>query len=211
MAGGDVQIAIPNGGAPTSKTVIGQTAILPKAVNATFDGTGAATPFAPCLVITGKEGFELARIPGPTVAAGASAKVSWFPRVGGQAQASGGIDFDKDNEGGYLSVVTHNTVPFSPFVGMFLDDASGGGIHIEAANGGPVQILAHANAANVEIQAGHAGVIFLGEGATGLSVMNPGGGNRLLWTGGSVFLALPNAPGPSGSLWNNGGVVQVAP
>jgi hypothetical protein len=88
VAGGDVQIAIPNGEAPTTQTLTGTSSHVPKSVTASFDGTGAAGPFTPVLVIAGKEGRDVARIPAPAVAAGASAEVSWFPR-GRVAEAGG--------------------------------------------------------------------------------------------------------------------------
>lgn len=90
MADGDRQLAFTTGPVPTSVEVSGPDRVTPKSVNATFDGSGAGGPFLPCLIITGRTGLEVARIPAPQVAAGASAEVSWFPRVGG-GEGGGGI------------------------------------------------------------------------------------------------------------------------
>jgi hypothetical protein len=76
--------------------------------SAVFDGTSAAT-FIPCLSFYDSDGNLLARATAPVVAAGASAEVSWFPRVA-QAASGGGIDFDKDNEGGWLYVQTNAVI-----------------------------------------------------------------------------------------------------
>lgn len=76
----DDQVAIPNGPAPQTHTVTHLDGVIPKAVQATFDGSGAGGAFLPTLIIAGKEGREVARIPAPEVAAGATAEVSWFPR-----------------------------------------------------------------------------------------------------------------------------------
>jgi hypothetical protein len=51
-------------------------------VRADYNGAAAGGSFLPCLVILSATGDEVARIPvSTTVAAGASATVSWFPRV----------------------------------------------------------------------------------------------------------------------------------
>lgn len=64
--------------------------LIPRTVRAVFDGTGATTPFAPTLVILDPNGNEVGRFPTvSTVAAGASAEVTWFPFVGGGNASSG--------------------------------------------------------------------------------------------------------------------------
>ncbi len=54
-----------------------------KAVNADFDGSGAAAAYLPCVLIASDAGLVIARAcdQAVTVAAGASAEVSFFPRV----------------------------------------------------------------------------------------------------------------------------------
>ena len=84
----DVQIAGGIGAAPQSYTVPNATEIVPRVVNATFDGSGAAGSFLPTLEIVSDGGVVVARCPTATaVAAGASAEVSFFPN--GEQAASG--------------------------------------------------------------------------------------------------------------------------
>lgn len=76
----DVQIRGADGGAPQSYTVPNATEIVPKAVNATFDGSATAGSYVPTLEMVSDGGVVIARIPcATTVAAGGSAEVSWFP------------------------------------------------------------------------------------------------------------------------------------
>jgi hypothetical protein len=49
--------------------------------------------------------------------------------------SGGGIQFNKDNEGGYLDVTTNDPDPGSPAVGMRLSDTTSGGIAVEATSG----------------------------------------------------------------------------
>lgn len=70
--------------APATFTVPGNGQIRPKAVFAHFDGTGAAGSFQPALKVTSDAGKLVGIYPtSNTLAAGASADVSWFPEVGG--------------------------------------------------------------------------------------------------------------------------------
>lgn len=91
MATDDKQILVA-GTAPTPADFLipGNGQIQPKAVNAVFDGSGAASAFLPTLEIVSDAGVVVARCPAPSVAAGGSAEVSWFPRVGGGGSSSGG-------------------------------------------------------------------------------------------------------------------------
>ena len=90
MPSSDVQIRAPGTqAAPLDYTLSDAAQIVPKAVRATYDGTGAGSAFLPMLIITGPSGIEVARCPTSTsVAAGGTAEVSWFPRVGGGGAAS---------------------------------------------------------------------------------------------------------------------------
>ena len=76
----DVQIAGGIGAAPQSYTVPNATEIVPRVVNATFDGSGAAGSFLPTLEIVSDGGVVIARCPtASAVGAGGSAEVSFFP------------------------------------------------------------------------------------------------------------------------------------
>ena len=79
----DVQIAGGVGNAPQSYTVPNATEIIPRAVNATFDGTAAVGSFVPTLEIVSDGGVVIARVPADTtVLAGGSAEVTFAPFLG---------------------------------------------------------------------------------------------------------------------------------
>lgn len=64
--------------------------IIPLNVSATFADPGNAGPYVPALVVETPGGHELGPYPlGLTIAAGASARVSWFPGLGGGASSGG--------------------------------------------------------------------------------------------------------------------------
>ena len=83
MATDDRQIFVAGtAGAPAQWRVPGNGQIRPKAVYATFDGTGAAVAFLPILEVFSDGGELIGRYKAnSTVAAGGSADVSWFPHV----------------------------------------------------------------------------------------------------------------------------------
>jgi len=76
--------------APAGFLVPGNGQIKPKAMNAVFDGSGAAGAFLPTLEIVSDAGIVVARCPAPSVAAGGSAEVSWFPRLAASAASPAG-------------------------------------------------------------------------------------------------------------------------
>jgi hypothetical protein len=79
--------------APASYLIPGNGQIAPKAVFASFDGTGAAGAFKPALKITSDGGELIGIYPtDSTVAAGGSADVSWAPFLGrGGGSATGAV------------------------------------------------------------------------------------------------------------------------
>jgi len=86
----DAQIH-PTGVEPTpARYLVPQSAeLLLKGVFAKFDGSGAAGDFQPLLRIISDAGStSIEAVSDTTVAAGASADVTWFPRVGGVATAT---------------------------------------------------------------------------------------------------------------------------
>lgn len=89
----DVQIRLGDGAAPQSYGVPNATQIVPLAINATFDGTGAAGSFLPTVEIVSDGGVVVARVPcQTTVAAGASAEVTFAPFLRAESGgACGGI------------------------------------------------------------------------------------------------------------------------
>lgn len=66
--------------------------IIVRSVRAVVNGTGAAGAFLPTLRLRAPSGVIVWQAPtSATVAAGASADVSWFPRVAAQQQSSGAV------------------------------------------------------------------------------------------------------------------------
>lgn len=87
----DVQILAAGSEAlPYHYTVPNTQEVIPKAVSAIFDGTGAAAAYLPVLEIVSDAGIVVAQSPATQVAAGGSAEVSWFPRVGGSGVGGAG-------------------------------------------------------------------------------------------------------------------------
>ena len=90
--------------------------LIPLNVTATFDGTSAAGNFVPALIILTPDGKELGPYPlQQTIAAGASARVSWFPGVAITAPGSAGepvgvtaetVFYDTPNAGTPLVMAT---------------------------------------------------------------------------------------------------------
>lgn len=79
----DVQILVTGSAdAPVKYTVPNTTELIPKAVSAVFDGTGASGSFQPVVEIISDGGVVVAQSAGDTVAAGGSVEQSWFPGVG---------------------------------------------------------------------------------------------------------------------------------
>jgi hypothetical protein len=73
---------------PLDYLIPGAQEIVPKAVTAEYDGSGAGGDFVPTLIIRAPNGSVLAHAPiGSALTAGASADVSWFPR--GRLDSSG--------------------------------------------------------------------------------------------------------------------------
>lgn len=90
-------VTLTTGGAkatPLAYTLPGAQEIILKAVTASFNGAGAAGSFVPTLQIVAPNGAVILSCPvSTTLAAGASADVSWFPR-GGLGGGAGGSPLD---------------------------------------------------------------------------------------------------------------------
>lgn len=84
----DVQIHLEAADAPLSYTVPNTSELIPKAVSAVFDGTGASGQFAPLVEVISDGGIVVAQSKADTVAAGGSAEVSWFQGVSGATSAT---------------------------------------------------------------------------------------------------------------------------
>lgn len=79
-----------------------------KCVDATWDGSGAAGAFLPCVEIVSDSGRIVARGMASSVAAGSSAQVSFFPFNRAAATGGAGIQYGVDNDGTWLSVQVEN-------------------------------------------------------------------------------------------------------
>lgn len=97
---------------PLDYTIPGAQEIVIKAATANYDGSGAGAPYVPTLLIKSPAGAVLAACPiGSTIAAGASADVSWFPGLS-PGVPSTGIYFGINNVGSWLDITTTGTDPF---------------------------------------------------------------------------------------------------
>lgn len=114
--------------APLTLTVPASLEIRPDTATAKFDGTGASGAFLACLTFYGTNGERLCRMFSPTILQpGDVAEVTYIPPFGSAATSaatSAGIQFDTDNEGGWLDVTANNKDASGR--GIFLADASGG-------------------------------------------------------------------------------------
>jgi len=86
----DISILDPSAAAaPKGYTIKGAQEVVIRNVTASFDGTSAASAWVPALQIVDPSGFVTGTYPlGTSLAAGASADVSWFPSVGGSTSST---------------------------------------------------------------------------------------------------------------------------
>ena len=126
-AGGDLQVY----------EVPGSVLVTPVSASVSFDGTGAAGAFIPCLTFKTQTGAIIARCPAPEVAQGDTAEVSWFPAGslgGGSPDLTGYIRYGVGgNLGDTLSVVA---IP-GP-IDLIVEPGDGTGeaqLHLEAPSG----------------------------------------------------------------------------
>jgi hypothetical protein len=127
---------------PKTYTVPGAGEVQPYTAHATFDGTGASGTFRPCLTFYSQEGVVLGRyFPVETIAAGASAEVTYTPPFGTAPVSSsggGGAGFQfnagaygADNIGDFTTIET--SAPNPDGYGMTLDAKYG--VHIVSPDG----------------------------------------------------------------------------
>jgi hypothetical protein len=109
VATDDLQVLVTgNATAPATFTVPGNGQIRPKAVFASYDGTGAGGDFVPALKVTSDGGELVCVCPcATTVTAGASADVSWFQGLAATGGGSGVVTLG-NKTGTYGSAVGAN-------------------------------------------------------------------------------------------------------
>jgi hypothetical protein len=114
--------------APASWTVPGNGQIRPKAIYATFDGTGASGDFMPFLEIISDGGEVIAQSAGSTVTAGGSVEQTWFPRVGTGGSGSGPVtaltNWAYIAQSGHTTCGAGATTVLSATLGSFYTNAS---------------------------------------------------------------------------------------
>jgi hypothetical protein len=170
-----------------------------RAVRAQFNGAAAAGSYVPTLQIVGDSGLVVAECPvGATVAAGASADVSWFPGVkaaASTAPAGGGLEFDTYPQAGqWLYLETDGPASSPGGFGVELFDKSGNGVDLTTHSGGPILLLA-VGGGKITIQTDSADIELI-----------PG-------PGGHLRPSLPSSdPGVSRALWvDASGFVKASP
>jgi hypothetical protein len=109
-------VSTANVAAPEGYTLQGTNELLLKAVRATIDGSGTATAYLPALQLLDPNGNVMWTAVGSTVAAGASADVSWFPGLGGGSSASSAFAqwfIARRTSNLSMSAGTTDTIPWS--------------------------------------------------------------------------------------------------
>ena len=95
--------------APVDYVVPGSSVIVPLSAYADFDGTGASGAFVPTLIFKDQSGHVIGQSQATTtVAAGASASMSWFPGVKAAAAAAAaatGLPWAQTNQGGAAQTI----------------------------------------------------------------------------------------------------------
>lgn len=186
--------------APATWLVPGNGQVTPRSVFAHYDGTGAGVAFLPALKVISDAGQTVGIYPcGSSVAAGASADVSWFPRV---AANGTGIRYDVDNEGDWLYVGTSSSggpvgqsIVFNEngFGDIILQAGTSGNPNTPSSvfeldqSGMTLQTFSPANDA-MALQFGPHGINWVGTSGSVWNIENDGTGGITLTTGGELLL-----------------------
>lgn len=128
MAADQTLQALASQAAPLDYPVPGAVELILKSLKCSFDGTSAAGAYVPCVQLLIAGDVEDATYPlGSSVAAGASADVSWFPGIGGGAggipvinvvdlvafnPVSGFVPVTGTTEGTSTTIITSNPVTY---------------------------------------------------------------------------------------------------
>jgi hypothetical protein len=216
---------------PLDYTVSGPQTLDLIAVKGDFDGSAAGVDFVPVVEIISPAGAVMATSTGPTITAGSSATVTFAPFLRAATSPTppaSGIQFDTDNEGGYLYVATDARSPVSPppQAGLVLLDRSGWGVIVESDNFGNLELISggdfHAFADAGQIYMRCANAINLdtqdilamsAENFASLSAKNGITLNPDNAASGSQHLTVLNLPtvNPGGTnlVWNDAGTLKI--
>jgi hypothetical protein len=181
VATDDLQILVTGqAAAPAHFNISGTGQIRPKTIFATFNGSGAAGAFLPALKIVSDGGETVGIYPTDTsVAAGASADVTWFPGVTPAASSSGsGIQFDTDPQNGtFLFVETTGSNPDLSDSSIQFENSGNDGIQLLDEGAGGISLASTADGGIVVQNSGVGGsgmqIEQLGTGG-GLTIRNTG-------------------------------------
>jgi hypothetical protein len=124
-----------------------------------------------------------------------------YESVGDGGSGGTGIQFDTDNEGGWLEINTNDTDAFGSGRGMSLTDGSGGGILV-GVNDGELQLRV----------TGDGGLVLRSENGIFIQEESIAGANIMLSSiAGYIVLEVPDSdPAVAGAVWNNGGVLNIS-
>jgi hypothetical protein len=198
---------------PKQYKIAGAQEIVLKGVTASFNGSGAGGSWVPAVKVIDPSGFVVGTYTlGASLAAGVSADVSWFPGVGTNTGAGGsGIQFDTDNEGGWLDITTNNTDPNG--AGMQLIDKSGGSIYViaehasqlflDSDNGIELSDNSASNGLRI-VQENDGGITLLDQGAGGIFANVVGNGGFGVENDGSGDILIQQA-GPGNAIMRGDG------
>lgn len=128
----------PGAASPVAYTVPGAGEVFLKGAFARMDGTGTASAWFPCVRVKTPNGAIMLECLGSSVAAGASADVTWFPGVKDTTTGGGGgsgIQFATSPQSGtWLDITT--TGADAAGNGWTVEDDGGGGWTFLTKNGG---------------------------------------------------------------------------
>jgi hypothetical protein len=185
-----------------------------KSAQASFDGSGTGSGYVPALQVTPPGGIAHVYTLGQTVAAGASADVTWFPGVKA-APAAAGWQFGVDPQSGTWGVVSVTADDPTPYAGpgpyttyaFRLDCVDANSSHgmLLVCNGDAIST----HYSYLNLAAGRATLD--GQDGVQINTFNPGHQTNI----GSNILQLPNIPTSNagltaGEVYRNGAGADVA-
>lgn len=193
--------------APVTYTVPGAQEIVVNTLFASFDGSGTASSWFPCIRVIGPGGGVVGEfLTARPVTAGGSADATFGPFLMGTSAS--GIQFDTDNRGDWLEVTTSDVVPNATGAGIYLEATGPGGIELTTdqslelfgdsgvditatGHNDPIQIIGDGN---VLVEASGTGDLTVTQtGTATIDVNNTGGGDVTVRTkNGAGLLSLTN-------------------
>lgn len=205
------------------------------AVKADFDGSGSGTSFVPVVEILSDASHIMATAKGSTVAAGASATVTFATFLGGTDSGATGdfVEFDvSPTSGDFLDVLTAGPsgaglvlkdIGNSGDTGILIEEIGDAGMQLNNAGDGDYGIRNQGAGSFTIEQTGNAPFLIRNDGNGGTTIQDDEGVLTISPRNDSLVLAvqfansliitgLPtSSPGVSGSVWVSGGVLNIDP